>query len=121
MKESLCLAEQFDVAGLAVGVVAVLLERAFVEELEAEGTGEVLRVPLLPHCCYTLASDRLLAGGTEGTTGGMVVDLAVRLSLVVEIVPSRKRHSTHLHNEVTVLWGWGGGGLTITQDSCCDV
>ena len=82
MKESLCLAEQFDVAGLAVGVVAVLLERAFVEELEAECTGEVLRVPLLPHCCYTLAcrgggggrgkreGERDRGGGREGQGRG---------------------------------------------------
>ena len=43
-----------------------------------------------------LTSDRFLAGGTESPARGVVVDLAVRLSLVVEIVPSRKRHSTHL-------------------------
>ena len=68
MKESLFLAEQFDVAGLAVGVVAVLLERAFVEELEAECTGEMLRVPLLPHCSYTLACRG--GGGGEGQGEG---------------------------------------------------
>ena len=43
-----------------------------------------------------LTSDRFLAGGTESPARGVVMDLAVRLSLVVEIVPSRKRHSTHL-------------------------
>ena len=50
-----CLAKQLDVAGLAVGVVAVLLEGPFVEQLEAEGAREVLRVPLLAHCRYALA------------------------------------------------------------------
>lgn len=44
-----CLSEELDVAGLAVGVVAVLLEGALVEQLEAEGTREVFRVPLLAH------------------------------------------------------------------------
>ena len=47
--------KQLDVAGLAVGVVAVLLERALVEQLETEGTLEVVRVPLLAHCSDTLA------------------------------------------------------------------
>ena len=47
--------KQLDVAGLAVRVVAVLLERALVEQLETEGTLEVIRVPLLAHCSDTLA------------------------------------------------------------------
>ena len=41
--------EELDVAGLAVGVVAVLLEGALVEQLEAEGACEVFRMPLLAH------------------------------------------------------------------------
>jgi len=45
-----CLSEELDVAGLAVGVVVVvLLEGALVEQLEAEGTSEVFRMPLLAH------------------------------------------------------------------------
>jgi hypothetical protein len=34
---------------MAVGVLTVLLEGALVEKLEAEGTVEVLRMPLLTH------------------------------------------------------------------------
>ena len=50
-----CLPKQLDVAGLAVGIVAVLLEGPLVEQLEAEGASEVLRVPLLAHCRDALA------------------------------------------------------------------
>ncbi len=60
--ERVSLSEELDVAGLAVGIVAVLLEGALVEQLEAEGAGEVLRVPLLAHCCDALA----WGGGREG-------------------------------------------------------
>ena len=63
------LAEELDVAGLAVGVVAVLLEGALVEQFEAEGAGEVLRVPLLAHGCDALASHWLLAAGTQRAPG----------------------------------------------------
>jgi len=44
-----CLSKELYVAGLAVGVVAVLLEGALVKQLEAEGTREVFRMPLLAH------------------------------------------------------------------------
>ena len=43
-------------------------------------------------------SDWFLAGGTEGASGGMVVDFAMWLSLVVKVVPSGERHPTHLHH-----------------------
>ena len=40
-----------------------------------------------------------LAGGTEGASGGMIVDLAVRLALVVKVVTSGERYPTHLKRE----------------------
>ena len=43
--------------------------------------------------------DRFLAGGTEGASGGMIVDLAVRLPLVVKVVTPRERYPTHLKRE----------------------
>ena len=49
------LPEELDVAGLTVRVVTVFLEGALVEEFEAEGTGEVFRVPLAAHGSNTLA------------------------------------------------------------------
>lgn len=53
--ESVSLSEELDVAGLAVRVVTMLLEGPLVEQLEAEGTGEVFWVPFLAHRCDALA------------------------------------------------------------------
>ena len=63
-----CSAEELDEAGLAVGVVAMLLEGSLVEQLEAEGTGEVLGMPLATHGRYTLAWGGR-EGGREGESG----------------------------------------------------
>ena len=41
-------------------------------------------------------SDRLLAAGTEGSLGGVIVDLTVRLSFMLKVVPSGECHFTHL-------------------------
>ena len=43
------LREEFDEAGVAVGFIVLLLERSFVELLQAERADEVLRVKLLVH------------------------------------------------------------------------
>lgn len=59
------LAKQFDVAWLAVRVVSVFLESAFVKQLEAEGTCEVFWVPFLPHGSNTLAC-------REGEAAGII-------------------------------------------------
>ena len=40
---------------MAVRVLTMLLEGALVEQFEAEGTVEVLRVPFLTHCSDALA------------------------------------------------------------------
>ncbi len=97
------LSKELDVTWLAVWVVAVLLERPLVEQFETEGTGEVLRVPFLAHGRDGLAGDGFLAAGAEGAAGGVVVDLAVRLTLVVVVVPTGERHPTDLERN-------GGGG-----------
>ena len=64
-------------------------------------------MPLLSHGCDALARDGFLARGTECAPGGVVVDLAVRLSLVLIVVPAGERHGTHLGG------GGGGGGGTV--------
>ena len=45
---------------------------------------------------YPRTSDRFLAASTEGSLGGVIVDLTVRLSLMFKVVPSGERHFTHL-------------------------
>ena len=90
------LSKELDIAGLAVGVVTVLLERALVEQFEAEGASEVFWMPLLAHGGYGFSRDGLLAAGAESAAGGVVVDLAVWLTLVVKVVPTGERHSTYL-------------------------
>ena len=93
------LTKKFYVAGLAVGVVPMLLEGALVQQLQAEGAGEVLGMKLLAHCSDTLAHDRLLAAGTERAAGSVVVDLTVGLTLVIKVVPTGKRNLTNLQHE----------------------
>ena len=51
----LCLSKELDITGMAVGILTMLLESALVEQLEAEGTVEVFRMPLLTHCSDALA------------------------------------------------------------------
>lgn len=78
------LTEEFDEAALAVRLVVLLLEGAFVELLEAERAHKVLRVELLAHGCDAAASDGLLAAGAQRAAPLVVVRLAVRLAVVVE-------------------------------------
>ena len=51
----LCLSKELDVAGMAVRILAMLFEGTLVEKLEAEGTVEVLRMPLFTHSSDALA------------------------------------------------------------------
>lgn len=78
------LTEEFNEAALAVGLVILLLEGAFVELLEAESAHKVLWVELLSHGCDAAAGDGLLAAGAQGATPLVVVRFAVRLAVVVE-------------------------------------
>lgn len=84
---------------MAVRVLTMLLEGALVEQLEAEGTVEVLRVPLLAHSSDAFASDWFLAAVAESSPGGMVVDFTVGLTLVLKVVPPWKGNSTNLARE----------------------
>ena len=78
------LAEELEEAVLAVRLVVLLLERALVELLEAEGADEVLRVELLGHGGDAAARDGLLAARAQGAPPLVVVRLAVGLPLVLE-------------------------------------
>ena len=49
------LAKELNETRLTVRIVAMFLEGAFIEQLETEGTCEVLRMPLLTHCGDALA------------------------------------------------------------------
>lgn len=69
---------------MAVGLIVLLLERSFVELLQAEGADEVLGVELLAHGGDAAACDWLLAARAERAAPLVVVDLAVGLALVLE-------------------------------------
>lgn len=79
--------KEFDEAGVAVGLVLLLLEAAFAQGLQAEVTHEVVGVELGPHGGDAAAQDRLLAGLTHAAAGLVVVGLAQRLALVFEEAP----------------------------------
>lgn len=78
------LAEQLDEAALAVRLVVLLFEGALVELLKAEGTDKMLGMELLAHGCDTAARDGLLTAGTQRPAAGVIMDLAVGLTVVLE-------------------------------------
>lgn len=76
--------KEFDEAGVAVGLVLLLLEAAFAQGLQAEVTHEVVGVELGAHGGDAAAQDGLLAGLTHAAAGLVVVRLAQGVSLVLE-------------------------------------
>lgn len=68
---------------MAVRLVVVLLESAFIELASAERAGEVLRMKLLLHRRNATSGNRLLARGAQCSTTRMVVLLAIAPSLVL--------------------------------------
>lgn len=74
--------KEFDKAGVAVGLVLLLLEAAFAQGLQAEVTHKVVGVEFGPHGGDAAAQDRLLAGLTHAAAGLVVVGLTQRLTLV---------------------------------------
>lgn len=88
---------------MAVRLVVLLLEGAFVELLEAEGADEVLRVELLGHGGDAAARDGLLAAGAERAAALVVVHLAVRLPVVLEETAVHKGGEALLWSRDTVV------------------
>lgn len=76
-------AEELLKAGVAVGLVVLLLEGALVQLAEAEGTDEVLGVVLAEHGRDAATRDGLVAARAKRAPLGVVVRLAEGLPLVV--------------------------------------
>ena len=76
--------EELDEAGVAVGLVLLLLEAALAQGLEAEVADQVVGVELGPHGGDAAAQDGLLAGLAEAAPALVVVGLAQWLALVFE-------------------------------------
>lgn len=93
------LTEEFDEATLAVGLIVLLLEGAFVQLLEAESAHKVLWVELLSHGCDAAARDGLLAARAQRASPLVVVGLAVRLPVVVKEAAVNERREALLENQ----------------------
>lgn len=65
-------------AGVAVGLILLLLERALVQLLEAEGADKVFRMEFLKHGRNATSRYRLRAAGAQRATFGMIMCLTVR-------------------------------------------
>lgn len=91
--------EKLDKARVAVGLVVLLFEGAFVELLEAEGADKVLRVELARHGGDAAARDGLLAARAERATLFVVVDLAEGAAAVLE--------ETSIHKGCITFLEWG--------------
>lgn len=76
--------KQFDEAGVAVGLVFLLLEAAFAKGLQAEVTYEVVGVEFGSHGGDAAAKDGLLAGLAQAPARLVVVGLTQGLSLVLK-------------------------------------
>lgn len=69
---------------MAVGLIILLLESAFVQLFEAESAYKVLWVELLAHGCDAAARDGFLAARAQRAAPLMVVRLTIGLSVVVK-------------------------------------
>lgn len=76
-------AKQLFEAGVAVGLVILLLEGALIQLTQAEGTNKVFRVVFPEHGRDAAARDGLVAARAQRAPLGMVVRLAEGLALVV--------------------------------------
>ena len=90
------LSEQLDITWLTIGAIVVFFECALVQNLQAERTGEVLRVELLAHRTDATFLYRLLACLTHLVLGHVVMVLAEWLTVVLKVVPFWKGHMTLL-------------------------
>lgn len=84
---------------MAVRLVVLFFEGAFVELLQAEGAHEVLRVELLGHGRDAASRDGLLAAGAERAAALVVVDFTVRLAVVLEEASVHERGEALLQTE----------------------
>lgn len=84
---------------MAVGLIILLLEGAFVQLLQAESTHKVLWVELLAHGSDAAAGDGLLAAGAQRATPLVVVRLAVWLAVVVKEAAVNERCEALLENQ----------------------
>lgn len=110
------LTEELNEAALAVRLVVLLLEGAFVELLKAESAHKVLRVELLAHGGDAAARDGLLAAGAERAAALVVVRLTVRLAVVVEEAAVYERREALLQNQKR-----GGSKHAPTGSVCHDI
>lgn len=62
----------------------MLFEGALIELLEAEGTDKMLRMKLLAHGCDAAARDGFLTARTQRPAAGVIMNLTVRLTVVLE-------------------------------------
>jgi len=81
-------------AAVAVRLIALLFERAFLQLFQAVGADEVLRVELAEHGRYTAPGNRLMASGAEGATFGVVMCLAVGHPFMDEERTALEQHVT---------------------------
>lgn len=79
-----CSTKQLIEAAVTVGLVVLLLERALVQLLQAEGAHEMLRMEFLEHGRNAASGDGFRAAGAQRAALGVVMRLAVRQTVVVE-------------------------------------
>lgn len=77
LKVSMCLSEDLLKAFVAIWLVVLFLESAFVELLQAEGAHKVFRVKFLEHGSNAATGDGLRTAGAERAALSMIMCLTV--------------------------------------------
>lgn len=114
-------AKEFDEAGVAVGLVLLLLEAAFAQGLQAEVTHKMVGVEFGPHGSDATTQDWLLAGLTHAPTGLVVVGLTQRFTLMFKKAAVDKGSVAFLEKESSKIQSQQRAlshGTIIRQLSC---
>lgn len=89
-------AEEFEEAGLAIGLPSALLEGALGEWAQAEGAGEVVRVEAAAQGRHATAGHREATRSAQGTAPRVEMVLAQRAALVLEKAACREGREAFL-------------------------
>lgn len=84
---------------MTIRLIILLLERALVQLLQAEGAHKVFRVELSEHGGNASSRNRLGAARAQGSSLGVVMRLAVRETLMVKEGAALERQATVLERD----------------------
>lgn len=76
---------------MAIRLIILFFEGTFVKLFQAKRAHKMFRVKFAGHSSNTSPTNGLMASSTKGTSFGMVMELAVRLTIVIKETSTIKR------------------------------